>query len=674
MRRATHAQGAGESGLGKLIELHAVNSAGDMMITVALASTVFFSVPTDEARGRVALYLAITMAPFALLAPVIGPLLDRIPHGRRAAMASAMLTRALLALTMADAVSGGGLELYPAALGVLVASKAYGVVRSAVVPRLLPLRFSLVKANSRVTLGGLLATGLAAPIGAGLHQIGPAWPLYGACAVFTTGTILCFTLPHKVDSAKGEATAHLLPRPPHLLPHGHEPAHLSGASHDSDSPHVSGDSRDSDGSGGSASSAGPSRSTSSDDSDGVAAADSERSPHRTASAALPRGAVAKVAARHSSVSALVPVPVPGPGREHEPSAGRDAGTDLTTAPDATPSPGAPSPAGEAERTAKEATEAEGAAGEDAADAYDRPGPALVEPGDTGSGDAGTGDAASAHAGSDDAESVPVPAEVSLSEVSLTKGSLIEGSASKSGLSAGPSTGQEIAVRGGGSSSNSNSNSGSTSTSGTGNGGGAQGRRPGLRTVGSSVLHALPANATLRMLSGFLTLFLAFMLREHPLGGLSPELSLGIVAVSAGAGNACGTAIGAGLRTRGPELIIAAVLTTALGTAITAAVLFSQVAVAALAAIAGLSQALGKLSLDALIQRDVPENVRTSAFARSETALQMSWVAGGAIGILLPLNGVIGMAAAGCFLTLGWLGTVPGLLASARRGTPHPRVA
>ncbi len=40
-----------------------MNGAGDVMITVALASTVFFSVPTDEARGRVALYLAITMAP-----------------------------------------------------------------------------------------------------------------------------------------------------------------------------------------------------------------------------------------------------------------------------------------------------------------------------------------------------------------------------------------------------------------------------------------------------------------------------------------------------------------------------------------------------------------------------------------------------------------------------------
>src|SRR5690349_12705706 len=216
IRKATHAHGAGESGLGKLIELHGVNGAGDVMITIALASTVFFSVPTDEARGRVALYLAITMAPFTVLAPVIGPLLDRLPHGRRAAMAGAMLARALLALVLSGAVATGSLELYPAALGVLVSSKAYGVVRSAVVPRLLPPRFSLVKANSRVTLGGLLATGVAAPVGAGLQALGPRYPLYGAFVIFVAGTFLSFSLPPKVDSAKGEDVALLAADEGHL--------------------------------------------------------------------------------------------------------------------------------------------------------------------------------------------------------------------------------------------------------------------------------------------------------------------------------------------------------------------------------------------------------------------------------------------------------------------------
>jgi MFS family permease len=425
IRKATHAHGAGESGLGKLIELHGVNGAGDVMITVALASTVFFSVPTDEARGRVALYLAITMAPFTLLAPVIGPLLDRVPHGRRAAMAGAMLARALLAIVLSGAVVSGGLELYPAALGVLVSSKAYGVVRSAVVPRLLPPRFSLVKANSRVTLGGLLATGIAAPIGAGLHQIGPRYPLYGAFVLFVAGTVLSFTLPPKVDSAKGEDRALLAADEQHL--HG---------------------------------------------------------PHRQ----------------------------------------------------------------------------------------------------------------------------PV-------------------------------------------------------------------KRPGLRTVGPAVTHALAANAAIRCLTGFLIFFLAFLLREHPVSGQSAAVSLGIVAVSAGVGNAVGTAVGAWLRSRAPEIIIVTVVACVAGAAITAAVFFSAVMVAALAAIAGFAQALAKLSLDALIQRDVPEPVRTSAFARSETLLQMSWVLGGAVGIVMPLNGTAGLAVGAAIVGTGWLTTVRGLLGSARRGgTGRARVA
>lgn len=120
--------------------------------------------------------------------------------------------------------------------------------------------------------------------------------------------------------------------------------------------------------------------------------------------------------------------------------------------------------------------------------------------------------------------------------------------------------------------------------------------------------------------------------------------------------------------------MATVLGLALGVAVLAAVFFSTVMVAALAAVAGFTQALSKLSLDAMIQRDVPEEVRTSAFARSETLLQMSWVVGGAIGIALPLNGVLGMSVAAGLLALGAAASVRGLLGAARRGSPHPRVA
>src|SRR5476651_2172753 len=75
--RSTRADGADASGLASLIDLHAIQSAGDALLTVALANTLFFSVAVDQARTKVALYLLITMAPFAVIAPVIGPLLDR---------------------------------------------------------------------------------------------------------------------------------------------------------------------------------------------------------------------------------------------------------------------------------------------------------------------------------------------------------------------------------------------------------------------------------------------------------------------------------------------------------------------------------------------------------------------------------------------------------------------
>ncbi len=209
VRRGVRAQGAGESGLAHLIDLHAVNGIGDALVTVGLAGTLFFSVPVGQARPRVALYLLITMAPFALLAPVVGPTLDRIAHGRRYALATTMLARAFLAWVMAGAVHGLG--LYPAAFGVLVLSKGYGVARSAAVPRLLPPQVSLVAANSRLTLAGLVCAAIAASFGAALGRLGPQWPLRLASVAFLAGMVLALRLPARADSDQGETKVRLLP-------------------------------------------------------------------------------------------------------------------------------------------------------------------------------------------------------------------------------------------------------------------------------------------------------------------------------------------------------------------------------------------------------------------------------------------------------------------------------
>ncbi|MFS4107358.1 hypothetical protein [Streptomyces sp. PD-S100-1] len=601
IRKATHAHGAGESGLGKLIELHAVNGAGDVMVTVALASTVFFSVPTDEARGRVALYLAITMAPFTLLAPVIGPLLDRLPHGRRAAMAAAMLARALLALVIAGAAAGGGLELYPAALGVLVASKAYGVVRSAVVPRLLPPRFSLVKANSRVTLGGLLATGAAAPVGAGLHLIGPRWPLYGAFVIFVAGTFLSFSLPPKVDSAKGEHRA-LLAAAEGTTRHGTRRGPTARAERAPGRP-----------------GAPPGRPWSAPERPGAAPERRGVAPGRPGEAPERSGAGPE---RSGAASVRPGAAHELPGTAHEPdeAAPEQPGVE-TDRPGAAPArpgaaPGRPWAAPKHPGTAHEPDEA---APEQPGVETDRPGAAPGRPW------AAAKLPGTAH------ERIDAPTEPH------------EAPAERIDAPTEPREAPAVPAK-----------------------------RPGLRTVGPAVTHALAANAALRCLSGFLIFFLAFLLREHPLAGQSAAVSLGMVGVAAGAGNALGTAVGAWLRSRAPEIIVVTVVAIALGAAVAAAALFGTVLVTCLAAVAGFGQALAKLSLDALIQRDVPEGVRTSAFARSETLLQMAWVLGGAIGIVLPLNGVLGMAVGAAIVATGWLSTVRGLLASSRHPGPPCR--
>jgi hypothetical protein len=194
--------GAGESGLAGLTELCIANAAADLLVTVALTSTIFFNVPIGQARGKVGLYLLTTMAPFALLAPVIGPLLDRL-HGRRVALAATMLGRAGLCWALVGHTSG--LEVYPLALGILVVSRAFSVARAAVTPRVLPHGMTLLSANSRVSLVGALTAGLIAPLGFGIQALlGVSWVLRLAAVAFLASILLCLQLPKHVDSDEGE--------------------------------------------------------------------------------------------------------------------------------------------------------------------------------------------------------------------------------------------------------------------------------------------------------------------------------------------------------------------------------------------------------------------------------------------------------------------------------------
>ncbi|MEV0291104.1 MULTISPECIES: MFS transporter [unclassified Kribbella] len=370
----TGAQGARESGLSRLIELGAVNAAGDTAFAVSLAGTVFFAVPSEQARDRVALFLVLTMAPFALMAPLIGPILDRFRHGRRWAIGATLGLRGFLVWSLAASMTGSASPwLYPAALGCLVASKAYGVTRASAVPRLLPKEITLVTANSRISLAGVAGATVGAGIAAAFAAIGPEWSLRWAALVYTVGLVLAIRLPSKVDSPAGEE--------------------ITG------------------------------------------------------------------------------------------TAGREA------------------------------------------------------------------------------------------------------------------------------------------------------RR---RAITSAVARGIRCNLGLRFVSGFLTMYLAFLLRDAPVSGIDGALAAGAVVAAAGLGNSLGTVLGSLLKARKPETVVLVVLLADVTVAVLVAVFYGFPILIALGLVAGLCSSLGKLSLDAMIQRDVPETVRTSVFARSETVLQLAWVIGGGCGIVLPL--------------------------------------
>ncbi|MET1061783.1 MAG: MFS transporter [Aeromicrobium sp.] len=401
-RRFTHSGGAGESGFARLLELHAFNTAGDAAVAISLAGTLFFTVPTGEATGQVALFLVLTMLPFAIVAPLIGPFLDRFRRGRRWAIGATLAIRAFCCWVLAGAVVDESPAFYFAALGCLVASKAYGVTRASAVPRLLPEAFTLVKANSRISLTGTAAAAISAPLAVGAATVGAEWALRYGAVLFAIGTVLAILLPAKVDSSEGEEPVDLTPRV---------------------------------------------------------------------------GAVRK-------------------------------GLSIT--------------------------------------------------------------------------------------------------------------------------------------------------RP--------VVNALRSNSGLRLLSGFLTIFMAFTLREPPASmgwDGNPTILLGLVVGGAGVGNTIGTLIGSAASSRRPEKVVIGVLVLDVAVLATVGVFFTWWTAVILGLTVGICQSLGKLSLDALIQRDVPERVRTSMFARSETLLQLGWVLGGLLGIgLFSLDATprIGLLVIGAML-IGWLALV-----------------
>ncbi len=238
VHRAATADGADKSGLTALTWPVMANFAVDAAMAVALANTLFFAAASAESKGRVALYLLITIAPFAIVAPVIGPALDRVQHGRRAALAASFGLRTILAVLLIlnyDAATGSfpPWVLYPCALAMMVLSKSFSVLRSAVTPRVMPPTIDLVRVNSRLTvfglLGGTIVGGAAA---AGVeYACTTLFEQPGALFVIVAATIaggwLSMRIPSWVELTAGEVPTTLSYHDgsDQLRRHRHPPAH-----------------------------------------------------------------------------------------------------------------------------------------------------------------------------------------------------------------------------------------------------------------------------------------------------------------------------------------------------------------------------------------------------------------------------------------------------------------
>ncbi len=197
--------------------VHLVSAAGDAMVAVALAGTIFFDVPVGVARAKTALYLALTLAPLAVAGALLVPLLDRAGPRRAISFASAA-GRAIACILAAPRFNT--LLLYPFAFVVLVLSRVQAITKNGLVAAYAGPEEGLVRANARlgrIAVGGALLAAL--PAAALFKAAGAPAALYGAAAVYAVASFLNLRLPHpRARAREGEGTVGKLGSIPRLNP------------------------------------------------------------------------------------------------------------------------------------------------------------------------------------------------------------------------------------------------------------------------------------------------------------------------------------------------------------------------------------------------------------------------------------------------------------------------
>lgn len=203
LQRPQRSRPRADSPFARLAAAHATSMSGDALLTLALAGSLFFSISPNEARGRVALSLVLTMAPFAVVAPLLGPAIDRSRWGRRAFVVAAGVGRAATCLLMARHLDS--LLLFPVALAALILSKAYSVAKSSLVPSAVDHTDELVEANAKLAIVGVLGGFVASVPGLlVLRFLDARWVLRLGAVAFLAAAVASL----RIEERRGPTHAH----------------------------------------------------------------------------------------------------------------------------------------------------------------------------------------------------------------------------------------------------------------------------------------------------------------------------------------------------------------------------------------------------------------------------------------------------------------------------------
>jgi hypothetical protein len=176
---------------------HAAMMGGEAAMVVALADSFFFDVDPSGARSKVLAFLLVSFTPFLVVAPFIGPVIDRVRGGRRFVVQAVAVARFAVQLLMIR--FSGDTVLFGLVFVALVLSKTYQVSKSALVPAVVRSDRELVEANSKLGLIAGLA-GVVAVVPAALFQtvIGSRATLAYSAALFVVAFVASLRLPREL--------------------------------------------------------------------------------------------------------------------------------------------------------------------------------------------------------------------------------------------------------------------------------------------------------------------------------------------------------------------------------------------------------------------------------------------------------------------------------------------